>query len=112
MKIMWIAIEKLWLLAVAYIPLAQHAFMREFTHDIGCPARGDCYVPGSEHLLDLELLNIGSAVLLWPPCAWFLICKPIISLWRLRQRDQARRLGTRDAQHGVAGERLAAPPEL
>lgn len=39
---------------------------------IGCPPAGDCYVPGSEILINFDVLIIGLAIYLWPVCAWFM----------------------------------------
>ncbi|HEY6973766.1 MAG TPA: hypothetical protein VI359_05630, partial [Nitrospiraceae bacterium] len=41
---------------------------------IGCPTSGDCYVPGSEHLLSIELLFFYAALIIWPVAAY--------NLWR------------------------------
>lgn len=71
-----------WWLAVAYIPFAQFSFYHSYHTAIGCPQAGDCYVPGSEHLLDLEVLIAGSALVLWPACLWALVLKPI---WLMRK---------------------------
>jgi len=39
---------------------------------IGCPPVGDCYVPGSEMLINFDILIIGLALYLWPVSVWFL----------------------------------------
>jgi hypothetical protein len=64
-----------WWLAAAYIPIAQLRFYQGYRLAIACPSNGDCYTPGSEHLLGMELLFIGSAVILWPLCIWYLMLK-------------------------------------
>src|SRR5438105_4567072 len=68
-----------WWLAVAYVPVAQFEFARRYSAAIGCPSSGDCYVPGSEHLLYLDMLFIGAALLLWPACVWFLVLRPSLA---------------------------------
>jgi hypothetical protein len=52
--------------AVGYFPFALQSYWRQYAAAIGCPKVGDCYVPGSEHLLNLELLVGTAAVLFWP----------------------------------------------
>jgi len=58
-----------WLL-VALVPALLFRFYRIYWFSIGCPRSGDCYEPGSEHLLSLELLILYSTVLLWPLVGW------------------------------------------
>jgi hypothetical protein len=65
-------IRSLWWLLVAHLPVSIHQLSRSYAKQIGCPSAGDCYVPGSELLLDFDLLVMGSALLLWPVCLWFL----------------------------------------
>lgn len=72
----------IWWLAIGYIPVAQFRFIRSYSEAIGCPKQGDCYVPGSEHLLALDVQFLGSAFLLWPTCFWFLVVRPLMSLAR------------------------------
>lgn len=72
MKLIGSAIKWLWWLGVGYIPFALHNLERRFMDSIGCPPAGDCYVPGSEILMDFDILIIGLAFYLWPVCAWFL----------------------------------------
>jgi hypothetical protein len=55
---------------VACIPASIFLFEREYTAAIGCPTSGDCYVPGSEHLLYIDMLFMFSAVVLWPLVLW------------------------------------------
>jgi len=83
-----------WWLAVGYIPLMLWHFYRDFHAAIRCPVSGDCYVPGSEHLLRIELNAAWSAVLLWPACLWFVVVQPARKLMR-----HSHRVGpTHDAQ--------------
>ena len=82
MKALLAIVKWLWWLGVVYIPYALHMLERRFMDSIGCPPRGDCYVPGSEILLDWDILVIGSAGFLWPVCLWFLIVMPFVALWR------------------------------
>jgi len=55
---------------VAYIPISIFRFGRKYAVSIGCPESGDCYVPGSELILSLDLLFLFSVVVLWPLVAW------------------------------------------
>ena len=82
MKELFAPIKWFWWLGVAYIPLAIHFLERRYMQSIGCPKFGDCYVPGSEILLDWDILVLGSAAFLWPVCAWFLVVAPCAALWR------------------------------
>lgn len=52
--------------AVGYFPFKLNSYRRYYSEGIGCPKAGDCYVPGSEYLLSLDLLYMTAAVLLWP----------------------------------------------
>lgn len=76
MKYFLLVLRTLWLLAAAYIPIAQHRFYEGYRRAIACPLNGDCYTPGAEHLLGMELLFIGSAAILWPLCVWYLLLRP------------------------------------
>ena len=82
MKFLRYALRLIWWLAAAYIPVAQYQFYESYRRAIACPASGDCYTLGSEHLLGMELLFFGSAVVLWPLCAWYLLVSP----WRAYRR--------------------------
>jgi hypothetical protein len=66
-----------------------HRFHYSYRGAIGCPASGDCYVPGAELLIDMQLLAAGSAVVLWPLFLWYAVFKP----WRvhrtLRKQNRA-----------------------
>ena len=64
------AVKVLYWLAVAYMPVAIFQFERRYMEAIGCPAKGDCYVEGSEHLLSLDMLVVYSAAVLLPLAAW------------------------------------------
>lgn len=64
-KILGILLVGYWA-AVGYFPFTLISYWRQYRAAIGCPQNGDCYVPGSEHLLDLELMIGTSAILLWP----------------------------------------------
>lgn len=70
------ALRFTWWLVAAYIPIAQLRFYQGYRLAIACPFNGDCYTQGSEHLLGMELLFIGSALILWPQCVWNLLLKP------------------------------------
>lgn len=75
-------VTSIWWLAVAYLPVALFQFERRYSKAIGCPQTGDCYAPGSEHPLSLDVMIFGSALLLWPACLWFLVVRPLIFLVR------------------------------
>jgi len=77
----WLA-QVLWCTAVAYIPVRLWKFAAALRSDIGCPPQGDCYVRGSEHLLDLDLAIFATAVLLWPVCIWLAVVRPALALFR------------------------------
>ncbi len=53
---------------------------------IGCPPRGDCYVLGSEILLDWDILIMGSAIFIRPICCWFILIAPAMAI-RARLRS-------------------------
>jgi len=72
----------IWWLAIGYLPITQFRFTRTYSEAIGCPKQGDCYVPGSEHLLSLDIQFLASAFLLWPTCLWFLVVRPLLLLVR------------------------------
>lgn len=72
MKLICSLIRLLWWLGVCYVPVALWKLERQFMDSIGCPAVGDCYVPGSEILLNFDVLIMGLAIYLWPVCAWYL----------------------------------------
>ena len=76
------AVVSIWWLAVAYLPVALFQFERRYSDAIGCPKAGDCYVPGSEHLLSLDVMFFGSALLLWPACLWSLLVRPLSFFFR------------------------------
>jgi len=74
----------LWWFSVGYIPVALFNLERQFMESIGCPPAGDCYVPGSEILLDFDILVIGLAIPLWPVCFWFLSGRYLFIAFRRR----------------------------
>jgi hypothetical protein len=73
-------LQFLWAAAAAYIPVALTRFANLLRSDIGCPSAGDCYVPGSEHLLDLDLIILFAAVVLWPVSIWVGLVRPVLLL--------------------------------
>jgi hypothetical protein len=77
MLILLAIIKRLWWFCLAFLPVLMHRQERLYMDQIGCPPRGDCYVPGSELLLGWDLLIIGSALFIWPACFWFLVVVPI-----------------------------------
>jgi hypothetical protein len=52
--------------AVGYFPFVLISYWRRYHAAIGCPQNSECYVPGSEHLLGLELMIAIAAILFWP----------------------------------------------
>jgi hypothetical protein len=80
MKIAMFCMRLLWWLAAASIPLLNHRFYETYRNTIQCPAYGDCYTPGSEHLLGIEMLVAFSGVAIWPLFVWYVFVKP----WRSR----------------------------
>ena len=72
MKLIGLVIRLLWWLGVCYVPVALWKLRRQFMDSIGCPPAGDCYVPGSEILLNFDVLIMGLVIYLWPVCAWYL----------------------------------------
>jgi hypothetical protein len=75
----WLA-RAVWSAAVAYLPVALWKLQKALASDLGCPPAGDCYVPGSEHFLQFDLLILAAAVLLWPVCIWVAVIAPALSL--------------------------------
>ena len=67
-----ILVKAFWWLMVARLPLSINQLSVNYAKQIGCPASGDCYAPGSELLFSFDVLIMGSATLLWPVCFWFL----------------------------------------
>jgi hypothetical protein len=70
MKVFKAIFKILFWIVVAYIPVYWWRFERLYSEAIGCPKRGDCYVPGSEHLLTIEMGIFLSAIILWPLALW------------------------------------------
>jgi len=78
MKVILGVVRWLWWLAVAFVPVAILMVERRYMKSIGCPPSGDCYVPGSEILLEWDTLILASILLLWPVCLWFLGVGPFV----------------------------------
>jgi hypothetical protein len=57
-------------IVVAYVPVYWWRFERAYSAAIGCPKIADCHVPGSEHLLTIEMGIFLSAAILWPLALW------------------------------------------
>jgi hypothetical protein len=70
MKVFNSIFKMLFWMVVAYIPVYWWRFERVYSEAIGCPKSGDCYVPGSEHLLTIEKGIFLSAAILWPLAFW------------------------------------------
>ncbi|WP_302176054.1 hypothetical protein [uncultured Hydrogenophaga sp.] len=64
--------------AAASQPFLIHRYIGSYRRAIGCEQSGDCYMPGSDHLLDLQALLLFSASTIWPLFTWYMIVKP----WR------------------------------
>ena len=62
------------------MPLLINRYYHSFRQAIQCPGSGDCYTPGSEHLLGIELLIAFSAFTVWPLFIWYVVVQP----WRAR----------------------------
>ena len=70
MKILKTIFQMLLWMLVACVPVYWWRFERAYSAAIGCPKQGDCYVPGSEHLLTIEMGIFLSAIILWPLAFW------------------------------------------
>jgi len=70
MKVFKYIFKVLFWMVVACIPVYWLHFEKVYSEAIGCPKRGDCYVPGSEHLLTIEMGIFLSAAILWPLAFW------------------------------------------
>ena len=99
MSILWSCLRLLWWLGAALLPLLLNSYYHSYRRDIGCPTSGDCYTPGWEHLLGIELLIAYAAIVIWPLFAWYVVIQP----WRAfaarrRARTTARQsTGARNA---------------
>ena len=54
-----------WLI-VSALPISILRFGWKYAASIGCPASGDCYTSGSEHLLSIDILFFYGVLVLWP----------------------------------------------
>ncbi len=86
MKVLAYCLRLLWWFGAASLPLLINSYYQSYRLAIQCPASSDCYTPGSEHLLGIELLMAFSAVTVWPLFIWHVIVQP----WRAHR---ARRHG-------------------
>ncbi|MBH9551500.1 hypothetical protein [Inhella gelatinilytica] len=82
MRVLLFVVHQIWWLAVAYLPIAQFRLRQTYSRSIGCPEAGDCYVPGSEFLLNLDLLIFCSGFVLWPLCVHHFIVRPWLAYRR------------------------------
>lgn len=80
MKILGHCLRLLWWFGAASLPLFISRYYQSYRQAIQCPASGDCYTPGSEHLLGIELLIAFSALTIWPLFVWYIVVQP----WRTR----------------------------
>jgi hypothetical protein len=60
----------LYWLAVAYVSIALFREVADIEAQLGCPAQGDCYEPGAEHLFWFHIIAVYAALLLIPLAAW------------------------------------------
>ena len=88
MNIFAYSLRLLWWFGAASLPVLINRYYHSYRHAIQCPGSGDCYTPGSEHLLGLELLMAFAAIAIWPLFVWYVIVQP----WRThitRRRSHA-----------------------
>ena len=78
MKIVVYLVRLFWWLGAAAVPFVVNGYYHSYRQAIQCPVSGDCYTPGSEHLLGIELLMAFSAFTIWPLFAWYVVIQP----WR------------------------------
>lgn len=81
MKAVWLVIRTLWCLVAAYIPIAIKHINQRLWIEIGCTV-GDCYRPGTSASFELDVLTVGTAIIIWPVCLWFLIGKFVVVSFR------------------------------
>jgi hypothetical protein len=72
MKTVLFVLGILWCLVAAYLPIATTRINHRLLAEIGCKPVGDCYLPGTSASLELDILAIVMALVIWPVCAWFL----------------------------------------
>ena len=72
MKNVRLVVKITWWLWLASVPFFFWGFIDNVFTQIGCPPSGDCYEPGSNAAFELDLLTSALAILVWPPCIWFL----------------------------------------
>ena len=80
MKIIAHFLRLLWWFGAASLPVLISRYYQSYRQAIQCPTSGDCYTPGAEHLLGLELLVAFSALTIWPLFVWHVVVQP----WRTR----------------------------
>ena len=85
-------------MVVAYIPVYWWRFERLYSKAIGCPERGDCYVPGSEHLLTIEMGIFLSAAILWPLVFWKVL--GVFSEFMKQTERDRKRVGKQKSKSG------------
>jgi hypothetical protein len=85
MKIIANLLRLLWWFGAASLPVFISRYYQSYRQAIQCPASGDCYTPGAEHLLGLELLVVFSALTIWPLFAWYVVVQPLRT--RISQRS-------------------------
>ncbi len=95
-------------MVVAYIPLYWWRFEKTYSAAIGCPKIGDCYVPGSEHLLIIHTGVMLSAAILWPLASW----KVFSLLWEFMIRIGGSRKKRSDRQESKRGRGYRSPEEF
>jgi hypothetical protein len=99
MKILRATLKILFWMVVAYIPVYWWQFEKTYSAAIGCPERGDCYVPGSEHLLTIDMGIMLSAAILWPLAS----LKVFSLVWEFMKQiggGRKKKSGKQQSKHG------------
>jgi hypothetical protein len=107
MKILRAILKILLWVVVAYIPVYWWRFERAYSAAIGCPKTGDCYVPGSEHLLAIDTGIILTAAILWPLAFWKVL--DVLSEF-MKQAGRGRKKS--DKQKSKSGSGYGSPEEF
>ena len=92
MKALAYCLRLLWWLGAASLPVLFGRYYESYRYGIQCPASGDCYTPGSEYLLGIELLIAFAAITIWPLFIWHVLVQP----WRERVTRRVAALNSED----------------
>lgn len=93
MKVVVHALRLLWWFGAGSLPFLISRYYQSYRQAIQCPTSGDCYTPGSEHLLGLELLAAFSALTIWPLLVWYAVVQPWRTCIAQRRRKPATHSG-------------------